>query len=215
MNYVYDVLIIVLLFILFAFLHSLLASVKVKKYIKEKFDGLIAYYRLGYNIFSLISLYIIYEISPKPHLIIYDLKNPFDLIILVPQLLALIGIIWSARYICVKEFLGINQIKRAINSEYNSELDEDMTLTIGGPYRVMRHPIYFFSIVFLLFRPVMDLFYLTFFICVVIYFYIGAYFEEKKLVNYFGDVYVNYKKMVPGIIPYKIFKPYDQKIILE
>jgi methanethiol S-methyltransferase len=79
----------------------------------------------------------------------------------------------------------------------------------------MRHPIYFFSIAFLLFRPVMDLFYLTFFICVVIYFYVGAYFEEKKLVNYFGDVYVNYKKLVPGIIPYKLFKPYNQKIILE
>jgi methanethiol S-methyltransferase len=215
MTYVFDVLIIFLLFFVFSFLHSLLASIKVKKYIKENFNSLIAYYRLGYNFFSLISLYVIYEFSPKPHLIIYDLKNPFDIIVLVPQLLSLIGIFWAGRYICVKEFLGINQIKRAVNQNYNSELDEDMTLTIGGPYRFMRHPLYFFSIIFLLFRPVMDLFYLTFFICVVIYFYVGAYFEEKKLVNYFGDVYVNYKKMVPGIIPYKLFKPYNQEIILE
>lgn len=215
MNYVYDILIIISLFILFAFLHSLLASIKVKKYIKENFDGLIAYYRLGYNLFSLVSLYAIYQFSPKPHLVIYDLSNPYDVIVLVPQFLAFAGIIWSAKYICVKEFLGINQIKRAMNGNFDSELDEDMTLTIGGPYRYMRHPIYFFSIVFLLFRPIMNLFYLTFFICVVIYFYIGAYFEEKKLVNYFGDVYVNYKKMVPGIIPYKLLKPYKQKIILE
>jgi protein-S-isoprenylcysteine O-methyltransferase Ste14 len=40
----------------------------------------------------------------------------------------------------------------------------------------------------------MDLFYLTFFICIVAYFYIGSYFEEKKLVRQFGEVYENYKR---------------------
>ena len=117
MNYVFDVAIIFLLFVLFAYLHTLLASVKVKKYIKKNFDGLIAYYRLAYNIFSLISLYVIYELSPKPHLIIYDLKNPFDVVVLIPQLLSLVGLYWAGKYICIKEFLGINQIKRAINQK--------------------------------------------------------------------------------------------------
>lgn len=214
MNYVYDVLIIILLFASFAFVHSLTASIKIKEFIKKKLNGLIAYYRLGYNIFSVLSLYFIYEISPKPYLIIYDLKYPYDIFMLIPQLLALGAIIWSFRYICIKEFLGISQIKRAINDEYHSNLDEDLTLRIQGPYRIMRHPVYFFSIIFLLFRPVMDLFYLTFFICIVIYFYVGSYFEEKKLVSYFGQVYLNYKKIVPGIIPYKFWKPYPQEIIL-
>jgi len=215
MNYVQDIFLIILLFGLFAFTHSILASIKIKKLIKEKFDGLIAYYRLIYNMVSLLSFYIIYELSPKPYLIIYDLKYPFDFIILIPQVFSLAGIILSARYISITEFLGISQIKRAINNNFNSELDENLTLRIEGPYRFVRHPIYFFSILFLLFRPVMDLFYLTFFICIVIYFYVGSYFEEKKLVNYFGDVYVNYKKIVPGLIPYKLFKPYNKNIILK
>jgi len=47
----------------------------------------------------------------------------------------------------------------------------------------------------------MDLFYLTFFLLIVAYFYIGAYYEEKKLVRIFGEVYSRYQKSVPQIFP--------------
>jgi methanethiol S-methyltransferase len=210
-----DVIIILLLFAVFGYIHSLLASEKIKIQFKKIFGELIAFYRLAYNLFTLLSLYLIYELSPKPHIIIYDLQNPFDLIILIPQFLALAGIIWAFRYICFREFLGLDQIKRFIEKRYTTELDEDFTLRIEGPYRYSRHPIYFFSIAFLLFRPTMDLFYLTFFLCMVAYFYIGSYYEEKKLVRQFGEVYENYRKEVPGIIPFKLFKPYNKKVFSE
>jgi len=72
----------------------------------------------------------------------------------------------------------------------------------------MRHPIYFFSMMFLLFRPVMDLFYLTCLICIIIYFCIGSYYEEKRLVEKFGEDYIKYRKAVPRFFPLKFFKPY-------
>ena len=147
MSYVVDVLIIFLLFASYSLLHSILASNRVKESFKKKFGGLIAFYRLGFNLFSIASLYFIYELSPKPQLIIFDLPSPFDLLVLIPQLAALFGLFWSFNYICVKEFLGLNQIKRYFNKSYSSELDEELTLTIGGPYRYSRHPIYFFSII--------------------------------------------------------------------
>ncbi|GIK59958.1 MAG: hypothetical protein HND39_04155 [Ignavibacteriota bacterium] len=210
MTLVVDVLTILFLFAIFGYTHSLLASVKVKTWFKKMFGDLIAFYRLLYNFLALLSLYLIYELSPKPHIIIYDLPNPYDLIILIPQFLSLVGVIWAFNYICFREFLGLNQIKRFLEKRYTTELDEEFTLRIKGPYRFSRHPVYFFSITFLMFRPVMDLFYLTFFICIVVYFYIGSYFEEKKLVKLFGEVYEKYKKEVPGIIPIKLFKPYNQ-----
>jgi protein-S-isoprenylcysteine O-methyltransferase Ste14 len=212
MELVVDVLIIILLFAVFGYTHSLLASEKIKIWFKKIFGDLIAFYRLLYNLFGLFSLYLIYEFSPKPHIIIYDLPNPYDLIILIPQFLSLVSIIWVFKYICFKEFLGLDQIKRFIEKRYTTELDEEFTLRIEGPYKYSRHPIYFYSITFLLFRPTMDLFYLTFFICMVAYFYIGSYYEEKKLVRQFGDVYKNYTKEVPRIIPFKILKPYTQKV---
>lgn len=215
MNLVLDVSIIVLLFAVFGYTHSLLASEKVKIQFKKIFGELIAFYRLLYNLVGFVSLYLIYEFSPKPHIIIYDLQNPFDLIILIPQLLSLVGVFWVFRYICLKEFLGLDQIKRFIEKRYNTELDEEFTLRIEGPYRYSRHPIYFFSITFLLFRPVMDLFYLTFFLCIVAYFYIGSYYEERKLVRQFGEIYENYKKEVPRIFPIKFLKPYNKKVFAE
>jgi protein-S-isoprenylcysteine O-methyltransferase Ste14 len=215
MNYVFDVIFIVILFAIFGYTHSLLASLKIKIWFRKTLGDLIAFYRLFYNLVGLLSVYLIYELSPKPHIIIYDLPNPYDLIILIPQLLSLAGVFWAFQYICFKEFLGLDQIKRFIEKRYTTELDEEFTLRIEGPYRYSRHPVYFFSITFLLFRPVMDLFYLTFFICIVAYFYIGSYYEEKKLVRQFGEIYENYKKEVPAIFPFKIFKPYNQKVIAK
>jgi len=84
MNYATDVLIIIFLFALYGALHSVLASNKVKELFKKKFGELIAFYRLAYNVIAIILLYLLWEISPKPLTIIYDLPNPFDLFTLIP-----------------------------------------------------------------------------------------------------------------------------------
>jgi len=102
-----------------------------------------------------------------------------------------------------------------LKKNYTSELDEELTLRIEGPYRYSRHPVYFFSIMFLLFRPAMDLFYLTVFLCIVIYFYIGSFYEEKKLIKNFGKIYSRYKESVPRIFPVKFFHPYSPSEIME
>jgi methanethiol S-methyltransferase len=215
MKYVIDVFTIILLFTFYGYLHSVLASNKVKELFKKTFGNLIAFYRLLYNIIALVFLYFIWEVSPKPHIIIYDLPKPFDLLTLIPQFAALAGLLWAFKYICLKEFLGLNQVKRFIENQYTTKLDEELTMRIEGPYRYSRHPVYFFSIMFLLFRPTMDLFYLTFFLCIVAYFYVGSVYEERKLVQNFGELYLNYKRSVPRIFPLKIFQPYSSEEFAE
>jgi protein-S-isoprenylcysteine O-methyltransferase Ste14 len=208
-TYFLDVLTIIFLFFVYGFIHSLLASNKVKIFIVKSVGELIAFYRLAYNILSILLLYVLYDISPQPNLVVYELKSSLDLIILLPQFLSLVGILWMLKYIDLKEFLGVNQIFRFLNKEYEAnELDEKLTLRITGPYRISRHPVYLFSILFLLFRPTMDLFYVTMFLCVIAYFYVGSFYEEKKLVAKFGRIYLDYQKAVPRIWPLKIFKPY-------
>lgn len=207
MSYVLDVLIIIILFIIFAFVHTILASLKIKKIVRDKFGSLIAAYRLFYNIFALITFYFFLRASPQPGIIIYDLPNPFDFIILVPQVLALIGIIWAVKFSGLGEFTGIPQVIRWFKGEYQAEsLDEKMTFTTEGPYKFVRHPIYFFTIIFLVCRPVMDLFYLTLLLCIIGYFYVGSIYEEKKLSEIFGEDYIEYRNRVPRIFPIKIDK---------
>ena len=157
-----DVLIIFLLFFgLFGISHTLFASDKIKKRIIEKAGTKIAFYRLFFNLISVLIFITIYEISPKPKSIIYDLKYPFDIIIFISQIFAGIGLLWSSYYVDWKEFIGVSQIIRYLKGTYNiEEMDERSTLIIKGPFKFIRHPVYFFSILFLGLRPTMNLFYL-------------------------------------------------------
>lgn len=202
MSLFFEILIIIFLFSSFALSHSFLAHFDVKKKITEQIGEKIAFYRLFYNISSIIIFVAIYAVSPKPNVLIYDLVFPYDIIIFGFQVLAIIGFFWTSSFIDLKEFLGLTQIKRYYEGKYKiDELDEHQTLIIEGPFKFTRHPIYFFSILILGFRPTMDLFYLIFFTCAVIYFYVGSIYEEKNLVKRFGDDYINYKSKVPRMIP--------------
>lgn len=202
----FDVIVLIFIFILFGYVHSILASEKVKIFFRKNFGKGIAFYRIGYNVFTVITLYFIWDLAPQPSLQIYTLPQPYDYLILIPQFLALVGMIWCFKYVCFKEFIGLSQIDRYIKGEYSDkELDESYTLRIEGPYKYSRHPIYFFSILFLLFRAEMNLFYLTMFIAFTAYFYIGSYYEEKKMVRLFGDDYRNYQLNVPRIFPINFF----------
>ncbi|MCX6169510.1 MAG: isoprenylcysteine carboxylmethyltransferase family protein [Ignavibacteriales bacterium] len=199
-----DIIIIILLFTIFAFSHTWLASLKIKRVLVEKLGIKIAFYRLFYNITSVVFFLAFYAVAPKPDLIVYDLRFPFDIITFALQVLSIIGLFWATRTIDLNEFVGIGQIKRVMRGEYNAdELDEKQTLRIDGAFKFVRHPIYLFSILFLGFRPTMNLFYLVMFICIVIYFYIGSIYEERKLVELFGDEYKEYQKIVPRMIPIK------------
>lgn len=199
-----DLFFIVLLFSLFGLFHSFSASLDFKRKLAEKIGERIAFYRLFYNITSTIIFLFIYFIAPKPNKIIYDLDYPFDIIIFALQVCSLFGLIWASKDIDLKEFIGISQVIRYYEGNYKlDDLDEKQTLKINGAFKLVRHPIYLFSILFLGLRPEMNLFYLTMFICLTLYFYIGSIYEEKKLIKIFGEKYVEYQKTVPRIFPIK------------
>lgn len=200
---IYDVFVIIFLFLFFALSHSWLASLKMKKSLAEKLGEKIAFYRLFYNLTSLLFFAFFYFVSPKPDIIVYDLHYPLDIITFTIQILAFLGLVWSAKQTDMNEFIGTSQVKRYLRGEYSvTDLDEKQIFRKTGPFKIVRHPIYLFSILFLGLRPTMNLFYFVMFVCIVIYFYTGSIYEEKKLVEIFGDDYREYQKSVPRIIPF-------------
>ncbi len=205
MKNILDALIIaVLFFSLFGIQHSVLASLQIKEKLKSKIGSKIAFYRLFFNIESLLTFLLFYYLSPHPRVVVYRLQPPWDLVVLGFQGMSLLLLFWVALHLDWKEFSGIAQILRYFRGEYKAEeLDETSEFRIEGPYKYVRHPAYLFSIFFLLFRPSMDLFYFTAFVCMTAYFFAGAYFEEKKLEKIFGAEYEKYKQTVPMILPIK------------
>jgi len=201
-NLLFDALIITSMLSIFAVSHSILASHKFKLEITKILGDKIAFYRLFYNILSILFFMFIYFLLPKPNYLIYDLTFPFDITIVILQIISGIFLIWAAKAINIKEFLGISQIIRFWKKEYSlDDLDEKMELIVDGPFKYSRHPIYLFSSLFLILRPTMDFFYLVFLINMILYFYIGSYYEEKKLLTIFGNDYLEYQKNVPKIFP--------------
>ncbi|MCU7495237.1 MAG: isoprenylcysteine carboxylmethyltransferase family protein [Ignavibacteria bacterium] len=204
MSLIWDVFAIVLLYFLFGLLHSYLASRKLKKKIADRYGDYIAFYRLFYNLVSFLSFMLLLEFAPKPDRIVYDLSTPFDIIVFSLQALSLVFLIWSFTEFDLLEFLGIRQIIRWYDGTYSKEdLDEKGTLVTKGLYKLSRHPVYLFTMLFLGLRPQMDLFYLVSFLCLTAYFYAGSVFEERKLVERFGQEYKDYKRRVPRILPLK------------
>lgn len=207
MSVLAEILILIFLCSLYALIHSLLAAEKVKYKVSQITGKLFAFYRFFYVAVSVLLFYLLIELAPRLDMAIYDLEYPFDLLMFGVQILAFAGFYWALRYNCIKEFLGFSQIERFIKGTYaETGRDSNSTLVFIGPYKYTRHPVYFFLLIFLMARPFMDLQYLVFLVCAVIYFYIGTDYEEKKLINKFGNDYSEYMSKVPKIIPYKIFR---------
>lgn len=203
MSILFDVLLIVFYFTLFAVIHSILASLPVKIFFKKKFGNKIALYRFFYNLFSTITFLLFLYFSPKPYQLVYELTYPFDLIIVGLQIAAIFGLLWTIKYVDVMDFIGIRQMIQYQQGNYSYDLDEKNNLITVGPFKLVRHPIYFFSILILLLRPYMTVFYFIVTICCIIYFYVGSIFEEKKLEKIYGEEYLKYKNSVSRIFPVK------------
>ncbi len=192
---------------LFGVLHSVMASLDFKHRLVNIIGDKIAFYRLFYNFFSTILFFAILFVIPKSDNIVYEVSYPFDIVIFTIQVLAFIGLVWAAKSIDALEFIGIKQVIRYFNGTYRIEdLDESQDFRISGAYKCCRHPTYLFSILFIGARPYMDETYLVLFLAGAIYFIIGAYFEEKKLVKIYGDTYLRYKKNVPMFLPRFLIK---------
>jgi protein-S-isoprenylcysteine O-methyltransferase Ste14 len=182
---------------LWGFIHSILASLQIKAFIKNRFGQMvIRYYRLAYNIFAVISF------SPIIGLMfilqdskLYSIPMPWVTFPILVQLLSFYVLVIGLKQTGALGFLGLNVIIGISESE-------PQKLNNSGFYKYVRHPLYSAGILLLWFSPVMTTNSLIIPICMTIYIVIGALFEERKLVFEYGDIYREYRKQVPMLIPF-------------
>ena len=194
------------LFVLWAVVHSVTASRQFKEMVRHRmgaraYDGI---YRLLYNLVAVVTLLPVLIVGSValPHTILWELSRPFNLLFVGIQLIGLAGLLISLLQTDVMRFAGLGQFVRYLKDE--AELNPDPVLVTGGTYRIVRHPLYFFSLLVLWFVPIMTISLLFFNVAATVYFWVGSGYEERRLSAAFGERYDEYRKSVPRLLPVRL-----------
>jgi len=186
----------VLVWGLYFLLHSLLASIPAKRFTQRKFPGLMPYYRLAFNAQSLIllaaplGLTLLWRGDP-----LWQWQGAASILANALALAALALFFWSLNFYDSAEFLGLRQYR-----EHRVEVEDQERLRISPLHRFVRHPWYGLGLILIWTRD-MDAALLTASLCATAYIWAGSRLEERKLIRYHGEVYREYRKRVPGLIP--------------
>ena len=186
-----SIFILLLALALWGVVHSFLASHLAKDLFHLKMGNL-DFYRLAYNIFAAISfLPILYLMAILPDQLAYEVQSPWNMVMYGGQLLSVILLVTAFLQTDSLSFVGLRQL---------FEEEKSGALVTRGLYRVVRHPLYTFGLLFIWLTPTVSQNSLTVYIGATIYTLIGAYFEERKLMRDFGGEYAAYKQKTPMLI---------------
>jgi protein-S-isoprenylcysteine O-methyltransferase Ste14 len=151
------------------------------------------FYRLGYNIFAAISfLPILYLMSALPDQPVYQVPAPWKFIMFAGQGLTALLLLVAFLQTDSLSFVGLRQL---------FEEEKSGALVTRGLYRVVRHPLYTFGLLFIWLSPTVSQNSLSIYVGATLYVLVGAYFEERKLLREFGEAYARYKQNTPMLIP--------------
>ncbi|MBC8438469.1 MAG: isoprenylcysteine carboxylmethyltransferase family protein [Deltaproteobacteria bacterium] len=108
--------------------------------------------------------------------------------------LGIIGFYWGVKSLPFFDPLGV-RIKK-MNSKKPS-------LKLIGPYRLLRHPLYFFMLIIIWASTSFTLDRILFNCLWSLWILMGAWLEEKELLTVFGQDYLKYQQQVPMLFPIK------------
>ncbi len=183
-------------FLAFAFLHSLLATDNIKKRAETILNGKTRFYRLIYNIISFITVvpaFWIWVTSSSSTPLFYSVPGWLYPLIIIFRLLSLGLLAYAALQTDMLEFAGLRE-----------KSDKNRLLT-GGAYEIVRHPLYTAVITLIFTKTEMTMLDFTAAALISLYFIVGAFIEERRLVSAFGNEYRKYQQDVSMFIPVKWF----------
>jgi protein-S-isoprenylcysteine O-methyltransferase Ste14 len=188
---------------LWCFLHSFLISNRITKTIQNRSGKLFQYYRIVYNLFSLLSFLpiIYYSISIKSEPV-FHWEGKLQIIRILFITLTLYLFYAGSKSYDLASFLGFRQIKE---SRHHKSMSPHGSINTKGILRFIRHPWYTATLLTLWLRNLNQSAILVNLILSV-YLIIGCYLEEKKLVLEFDDEYREYQKKVSMLFPFKWLK---------
>jgi methanethiol S-methyltransferase len=179
-------------FTLFTIAHSLFAANRVKQIFSRIAGREPRFYRLSYNLASFamfVWVMAAYRTSP----VLYFAPGILSLVMYAAQIVVAGILFQCVRQTGAGDFLGTSQLSSNDTTPHR--------LITSGCYAHTRHPLYFYSVIFLVLNPVMTAQWLLLTLFSLVYFIIGGLIEEHRLLKTFGEEYRRYQQRVPFMIP--------------
>ncbi len=191
-----DIALLSLSWIAYFTLHSALASLLVKRWVAAAWPNLMPYYRLTFNILaSLLLLPILWLSYNDPEPMLWQWQGIAAWLANGLALAAIFGFWLTFKSYDMQEFLGLRQLQSHVR-----KVEDQEHFHLSPFHRHVRHPWYFFGLILVWTRD-MSLTTLLTSAIITLYFIVGSYLEEKKLLVYHGETYRRYMARVPGLIP--------------
>lgn len=181
--------------------HSILAHDNVKERAARLLGKYYSYYRLSFNLYSVISFSILgYYLFARNEALIFQptfITQGIGAVLFLVGL-AILGIAFSS--FNKREFIGLEQLDAVPLNDRN----EVKQLVKTGLYAYVRHPLYFGTILMLVGAMVVFPTYsmMIFVLISLLYLPIGVKLEEQKLVKEFGEQYLSYQREVKMLFPF-------------
>lgn len=189
-------------FVAFAVVHSLVAGSGLKRWLAGHLGERLVHgwYRLAYNVFAGITLLpVLVLVALLPDRTLYSVGLPWSLLMVAVQLGGIAGLGVSLLMTDIGQFTGISQ---ALAYLAGSPLPlPEPPLQAKGPYALVRHPLYTFSLLAIWPLPLMTVNVLAFNVAATVYFVAGSLVEERRLGRLYGEAYHAYRRRVPWMIP--------------
>ena len=187
-------------------LHSYLISTRFTAFLETIAGSYNRYFRLGYNVFALLSLMppVLFTLSIRSaELPLFIWQGWYDVLRYGLLGVALLFFAGGAHHYDLLHFSGITQIR---SERHSPLLTSSAQFEPDGFLGVVRHPWYLGGII-LVWTISSRLYPSTILVATIIsiYFVVGTILEEKKLVARYGDEYRVYQHQVSMLLPVKWF----------
>ena len=198
--------------ILFALVHSLLATNWMKRRVEAVFglrvrDGL---YRFLYNNITYASIgALVLAARGLPDRVVYRVPRPWSWLLRAGQGLGLWLIADTNLRMDVGRFTGFSGALEFVTGReptreppaQGPRLDRDFAAATGGAFRVSRHPNNLGPTLIVCLQPTMTVRLLTFAIVGSLYSYFGSMLEERRVRQEYQDKYDTYRAHTPFFFP--------------
>jgi protein-S-isoprenylcysteine O-methyltransferase Ste14 len=185
----------------FALFHSVTVSEPYERWARRVMgeDRFRAYHRLLFTLCSAAATgTVLLYVRSLPDIPLYRIDGWVRFLFHGVQILGAGLLLWTPWDL--KEFVGLRQWERHRNGERETTGRNDRLFT-GKGYGLVRHPLYLGCSLLLAFHPIQTRNSAATAAAVIAYFYIGTFFEERRLVRMFGDEYRAYQRRVPRLFP--------------